>query len=78
MSFSLLQLTKKDVTPDTLERITKPEQKMGAVLFDINLELSYTQLVAATRYLADKDCQFIAGGLERMLPMTREIMVPGL
>ncbi|XP_036224556.2 uncharacterized protein [Bactrocera oleae] len=70
-------LTKKDVTPATLERITKPEQKMGAVLFDINLELSYTQLVAATRYLADKDCQFIAGGLERMLPMTREIMVPG-
>ncbi|XP_019845425.2 uncharacterized protein LOC109579472 [Bactrocera dorsalis] len=65
------------VTPATLERITKPEQKMGAVLYDINLELTYAQLVAATRYLADKDCQFIAGGLDRTLPMTREIMMPG-
>ena len=61
-----------------LEKITEPEQKMGAVLFDIKLDLTYPQLAAATRYLADKDCQFIAGGTDWLLPMTKDLTVPGL
>ncbi|XP_069965472.1 uncharacterized protein [Bactrocera oleae] len=69
--------TNEDITPNNLGKITEPEQKMGAVLFDIKLDLTYPQLAAATRYLADKDCQFIAGGTDWLLPMTKDLTVPG-
>uniref|UniRef100_A0A0A1X7Y0 4-nitrophenylphosphatase n=1 Tax=Zeugodacus cucurbitae TaxID=28588 RepID=A0A0A1X7Y0_ZEUCU len=68
---------KEEITPATLEKITRPEEKMGAVLYDIKLDLSYAQIVAATRYLADKDCQFLAGGTDWLLPLTGEVTVPG-
>lgn len=35
-------------------------------------------MVAGTRYLADKDCQFLAGGTDWLLPMTPNLTVPGL
>ncbi|XP_011185232.2 uncharacterized protein LOC105213839 [Zeugodacus cucurbitae] len=69
--------TKESITPANLEKITRPEQKMGAVLYDLNMDLSYAQIVAATRYLADKDCQFLAGGTDWLMPLTGEVMVPG-
>ncbi|XP_049312389.1 uncharacterized protein LOC125778469 isoform X1 [Bactrocera dorsalis] len=70
-------VTKEDVEIATLDKITRPEQKMGAVLYDINLNLTYAQIAAATRYLADKDCQFIAGGTDWLLPMSKDLTLPG-
>nr|XP_036227946.1 4-nitrophenylphosphatase-like [Bactrocera oleae] len=70
-------VTKEDVELSTLEKVTRPEQKMGAVLLDINLNLTYPQLAAATRYLADKDCQFITGGTDWLLPITKDLTLPG-
>ncbi|XP_004524881.1 phosphoglycolate phosphatase 2 [Ceratitis capitata] len=65
------------ITTATLPEITEPKEKVGAVLFDINMDLNYTQMVAGTRYLADKDCQFLAGGTDWLLPMTPNLTVPG-
>ncbi|XP_039958622.1 uncharacterized protein LOC126758081 [Bactrocera neohumeralis] len=70
-------VTKEDVEIATLDKITRPEQKMGAVLYDINLNLTYAQIAAATRYLADKDCHFIAGGTDWLLPITADLTLPG-
>uniref|UniRef100_A0A034VP41 4-nitrophenylphosphatase n=1 Tax=Bactrocera dorsalis TaxID=27457 RepID=A0A034VP41_BACDO len=69
--------TTEEITPNNLGRITEPEARMGAVLYDIKLDLTYPQIAAATRYLADKDCQFIAGGTDWLLPMTKDLTVPG-
>ncbi|XP_049312392.1 uncharacterized protein LOC125778470 isoform X2 [Bactrocera dorsalis] len=70
-------VTKEDVKIATLDKITRPEQKTGAVLYDTNLNLTYAQIAAATRYLADKDCQFIAGGTDWLLPMSKDLTLPG-
>ncbi|XP_011201824.2 uncharacterized protein LOC105225180 [Bactrocera dorsalis] len=70
-------VTKEDVEIATLDKITRPEQKMGAVLYDINLNLTYAQIAAATRYLADKDCHFIAGGTDWLLPIKADLTLPG-
>ncbi|XP_039958624.1 4-nitrophenylphosphatase-like [Bactrocera tryoni] len=70
-------VTKEDVEIATLDKITRPEQKMGAVLYDTNLNLTYAQIAAATRYLADKDCHFIAGGTDWLLPITADLTLPG-
>ncbi|XP_049312387.1 uncharacterized protein LOC125775301 [Bactrocera dorsalis] len=52
---------KEGVRLSNLEEITEPKQKMGAVLFDVNLDINYVQMTAATRYLADSDCDFLFG-----------------
>ncbi|XP_018792369.1 PREDICTED: 4-nitrophenylphosphatase-like isoform X2 [Bactrocera latifrons] len=52
---------KECVRLSNLIKITEPEQKMGAVLFDVNCHLNFVQMTAATRYLADKDCDFLMG-----------------
>ncbi|XP_054730352.1 uncharacterized protein LOC129239084 [Anastrepha obliqua] len=66
-----------NVQIQTIADVTKPEQKVGAVLYDINLNLNYAQICAATRYLKDKDCVFIAAGTDWLLPMTSDLTMPG-
>ncbi|XP_069965996.1 uncharacterized protein [Bactrocera oleae] len=61
-----------------LEKITEPEQKMGAVLFDGNLEMNYVQVAMAVRYLADNDCDFLMGATEPVFQLREGLMFPGL
>ncbi|XP_049312383.1 uncharacterized protein LOC125775310 isoform X1 [Bactrocera dorsalis] len=67
---------KEGVRLSNLEEITEPEQKMGAVLFDINSNLNYVQMTAATRYLADKDCDFLLGAPDPRFRLGTGVMLP--
>ncbi|XP_039958629.1 glycerol-3-phosphate phosphatase-like isoform X2 [Bactrocera tryoni] len=59
-----------------LTKITEPEQKMGAVLFDVNCYLNYVQMTAATRYLADTDCDFLLGAPDPTLKLKKGPFIP--
>ncbi|XP_011185230.2 uncharacterized protein LOC105213837 [Zeugodacus cucurbitae] len=69
--------TPENITSPDLLAITKPTEKIGAVLLDVNYSLSYAQMVAATRYLADKDCQFLVGSTDKVIFFERGQMTPG-
>ncbi|XP_050328065.1 uncharacterized protein LOC126758082 [Bactrocera neohumeralis] len=67
---------KEGVRLSNLKKITEPEQKMGAVLFDVNCDLNYVQMTAATRYLADTDCDFLLGAPDPTIKLGTGQMIP--
>ncbi|XP_036318330.1 4-nitrophenylphosphatase [Rhagoletis pomonella] len=69
--------TPPKIAVDKLPEVTQPKRNVGAVLYDININLNYAQICAATRYLQDKDCVFITGGTDWLLPVTADLIVPG-
>jgi len=54
------------------------EKPVGAVLFDIHLDLSYVELAKAIRHLQEnEDCQLIAGGSDVIMPLAENLNVAG-
>ncbi|EDW75230.1 uncharacterized protein Dwil_GK20059 [Drosophila willistoni] len=54
------------------------DKPVGAVLFDIHLDLSYVELAKAIRHLQNNDdCQLIAGGSDVIMPLAENLNVAG-
>ncbi|XP_037937091.1 4-nitrophenylphosphatase-like isoform X1 [Teleopsis dalmanni] len=66
-----------NLDPASLARLIKPEQKVGAVVIDINFNLNYAELAKAYQYLLDKDCELIMGGSDTHMPMSADMATLG-
>lgn len=54
------------------------EKPVGAVLFDIHLDMSYVELAKAIRHLQENpDCKLIAGGSDVIMPLAENLNVAG-
>ncbi|KAH8421127.1 hypothetical protein KR222_006735, partial [Zaprionus bogoriensis] len=69
---------KEHLTSATLVERLAIEQPVDAVLFDIHLDMSYVELAKAIRHLQlNPNCQLIAGGDDVIMPLAKDINVPG-
>ncbi|KAH8286993.1 hypothetical protein KR054_000418 [Drosophila jambulina] len=69
---------KEHLTAASLVEHLAIEKPVGAVLFDIHLDLSYVELAKAIRHLQEnEDCQLIAGGSDVIMPLAENLNVAG-
>eukprot|EP00099_Drosophila_melanogaster_P016370 NP_570021.2 uncharacterized protein Dmel_CG2680 [Drosophila melanogaster] len=77
IEFESLQV-KEHLTAASLVDHLAIEKPVGAVLFDIHLDLSYVELAKAIRHLQENDdCQLIAGGSDVIMPLAENLNVAG-
>ncbi|KAH8342644.1 hypothetical protein KR067_006387 [Drosophila pandora] len=69
---------KEHLTAATLVNYLAIEKPVGAVLFDIHLDMSYVELAKAIRHLQENpDCKLIAGGSDVIMPLAENLNVAG-
>ncbi|XP_034671279.1 glycerol-3-phosphate phosphatase [Drosophila subobscura] len=77
IDFESLQV-KEHLTAASLVDHLSIDKPVGAVLFDIHLDMSYVELAKAIRHLQQNDdCQLIAGGSDVIMPLAENLNVAG-
>ncbi|XP_030378557.1 phosphoglycolate phosphatase 2 [Scaptodrosophila lebanonensis] len=77
VEYESLQI-KEHLTSATLVEHLTISKPVGAVLFDIHLDLSYVELAKAIRHLQlSDDCELIAGGSDVTMPLSENFNVAG-
>ncbi|EDW27815.1 GL19811 [Drosophila persimilis] len=77
IDFESLQV-KEHLTAASLVDHLSIDKPVGAVLFDIHLDMSYVELAKAIRHLQqNEDCQLIAGGSDVIMPLAENLNVAG-
>jgi len=65
------------LTAFSLMSYLKTSAGVGAVVFDINLDLRYIQITKAIQYLQQPNCMLICGGTDTHIPLSPTITAPG-
>ncbi|EDW00281.1 phosphoglycolate phosphatase 2 [Drosophila grimshawi] len=77
IEYESLQI-KEHLTTATLVNYLAIERPVDAVLFDINLDMSYVELAKAIRHLQlNENCKLIAGGSDIIMPLAENLNVAG-
>lgn len=70
--------TRNDWTFQLLSKSLQPVEPVGAVIFDLSLNLSYATLVHAQQHLKNNpNTDFIVGATDENAPVTKELVVIG-
>ncbi|KAM7347544.1 uncharacterized protein ACRADG_007114 [Cochliomyia hominivorax] len=70
-------ITPPDIELEDLPELIKPKDQVAAVIFDIHVNMTFTELALAQQYLMHKDCQLLVGAYDGSIPISKNFSALG-